>query len=47
MDVESKLYGVTDETTQCCETETKRVTAPAEKRRFTMRDLDAFLLSCG
>jgi hypothetical protein len=28
MDVESKLCGLTDETTRCCETETQRVAAP-------------------
>jgi hypothetical protein len=37
VDVESKLYGLTDETTECCETETQRVTTSAKMREFTMR----------
>jgi hypothetical protein len=46
-DVESNLYGLTDETTECCETETQKATTLAEKRRDSRSDLDPFLLSCG
>ena len=31
MGVESKLYGLTDETIVCCETETQRVDTPARE----------------
>jgi hypothetical protein len=47
MGVESKLYGLTDETIVRCETETQRVDHAGPRSAGSRCDLDPFLLSCG
>jgi hypothetical protein len=42
-----QLYGLTDETNVCCETETQEVDLAGPRRAGSRCDLDTFLLSCG
>jgi hypothetical protein len=47
MGVESKLFGLTDETIVRCETETQGVDHASPRSAGSRYDLDPFLLSCG
>jgi hypothetical protein len=47
MGVESKLFGLTDETIVRCETETQGVDHAGLRNAGSRCDLDPFLLSCG
>jgi hypothetical protein len=47
MGVESKLFGLTDETIERCETETRGVDHASPGSAGSRCDLDPFLLPCG